>query len=55
MPNESSKSKKLNYQDPKLVDKWANMLSLVGKKLSDAELRQKIKELLPPPPVTPQE
>ena len=53
MPNESNKSKKLNYQDPKLIDRWANMLSLVGRKLSDDQLRQKIRELLPPPAAQP--
>ena len=46
MPNESSKSKKQNYQDPKLVDRWANFLNLVRPGVTPEQARQKIRELL---------
>ena len=47
MPNESNKSKAFNtnYQDPKLIDRWARFLGLVGKGLSDEQVKAEIKKL----------
>src|ERR1035438_6476110 len=44
MPKEPKRP--TNYDDPKLQDRWARFLGLVGKGLSDEQVKREIRKLL---------